>query len=201
MTATILVVDDDPAIRDIFTAFLEMKGFRVFTAPGGIECLELQKTQKPDLILLDLMMEPMDGWQTLLAIRSTPVSRDIPVIIITGKQPVPDDILQYGGMIEDFIVKPVEFPTLVTTLPRIIEEDRELGHLITQKKEEGMNPAFIAEYMHLLRLVRITHNLMKRFREISWADQIFLPKKEERLMLLHSWLGIPDRFFTTGEGK
>ena len=69
---TVLIVDDDPAIREIFTVYLEMEGYRILAAAGGMECLDLLKTQKPDLILLDMMMEPMDGWETLLAIRSQP---------------------------------------------------------------------------------------------------------------------------------
>jgi response regulator RpfG family c-di-GMP phosphodiesterase len=145
-------------------------------------------------------MEPRDGWETLLAIRTFPVSRGIPEIITTGKQPVPDEILQYSGRIEDFILKPVEFRTLVITLPRIIEMNRELGHLTTKKKEEGTDPAIIAEFTYLLRLVRITHNLMKRFGEISWADQIFLPKKEGRLKWLLSRLEIPDLFLNGERG-
>jgi CheY-like chemotaxis protein len=200
MTATIPVVDDYPAIREIFTVFLEMRGFRTFTAPGEIECLELKKIKPPALILRDLMMEPRDGWETLLAIRTFPVSRGIPEIITTGKQPVPDEILQYSGRIEDFILKPVEFRTLVITLPRIIEMNRELGHLTTKKKEEGTDPAIIAEFTYLLRLVRITHNLMKRFGELSWADQIFLPKKEGRLKWLLSRLEIPDLFLNGERG-
>lgn len=201
MMDTILIVDDDPAIREVFTAFLDMGGFGTLTAPGGMECLDLQKTQKPDLILLDMMMEPMDGWETLLAIRSYPASRHIPVIIITGKQPVPEEILQYGGLIEDFIVKPVEFQKIVTSLPRTIERDKELGRLTAHKKEEGQDPAFIAEYTCLLRLVRITHRLIKRFGDIPWADRISLQKQEERLIWLHARLGVPDRFLERDERR
>jgi two-component system OmpR family response regulator len=63
---TILIVDDEPAIREIFTAYLERGGYTSLAVAGGMECLETLKTQKPDLILLDLMMEPMDGWETPL---------------------------------------------------------------------------------------------------------------------------------------
>jgi DNA-binding response OmpR family regulator len=139
------------------------------------------------------MMEPMDGWQTLRAIRSCPVSADTPVIIITGKQPVPEEILQYGGLIEDFVVKPVEFHKILSSLPGIIGESRYLSSLIAQKREEGQDPGFIDEYPRVLRLVRITHHLIKRFRDIPWADRISLKKQEERLFLLHARLGFPDR--------
>jgi two-component system OmpR family response regulator len=197
---TILIVDDEPAIREIFTAYLEMKGFNALTVTGGRECMDLLKMQKPDLILLDMMMEPMDGWETLLAIRSDPASRHIPVIIITGKQPVPEEILQYGGMIEDFIVKPIEFHKIITGLPRIIEDNKNLGLLTAQKKEEGGDPAFINEYPRVLRLVRVTHHLMKRFRDIPWTERISLQKQEERLIWLHNRLGFPAHLLEWDKG-
>jgi two-component system OmpR family response regulator len=191
---TILVVDDEPAIREIFSAYLGMKSFNSLTASGGMECLDLLKTQKPDLILLDMMMEPTDGWQTLLAIRANPASCHIPVIIITGKQPVPEEILQYGGLIEDFIVKPVEFHKFVTTLPRIIGEDKALARLTAEKRAEMQDPVLVDEYIRVLRLVRITHHLMKRFGDIPWADRINLQKQEELLAWLQVRLGIPDHY-------
>jgi two-component system OmpR family response regulator len=199
--STILIVDDEPAIREIFTAYLEMKGYSALTASGGKECIELLTKQKPDLILLDMMMEPMDGWETLMAIHSNPASRPIPVIIITGKQPVPEEILQYGGMIEDFIVKPIEFHKIVPSLPRIIENNKNLGLLTAQKKEDGGDPAFIDEYPRVLRLVRVTRHLMKRFRDIPWAERISLQKQEERLRWLHNRLGFPDCILECEEGQ
>jgi CheY-like chemotaxis protein len=198
---TVLVVDDDPAIREIFTAYLEMGGYTVIAVSGGQECLELLKTRIPDLILLDLMMEPMDGWETLRGIRRQPGTGQIPAMIITGKQPVPEDILQYGGLIEDFIVKPVEFSRLAASLPCTIEKVRDLDQVVSRKKAEGLDPALIAEYSSLLRLVRITYNLIGRFAGIPWAGRISLQTQEERLLLLHNRLGVPDRFLKRDNGE
>jgi two-component system, OmpR family, response regulator len=197
---TVLVVDDDPAIREIFCAFLEMGGFATHAVSGGRECLDLLETQTPDLILLDLMMEPMDGWETLRAIRHHPAAGQVPVMIITGKQPVPEDIIQYGDMIEDFIGKPVEFDKLVACLPPTLEKIRDLQRMAAQKKEAGTDPALIAEYTRLLRLVRITQNMIRRYREIPWAERISLQKQEDRLVSLHTLLGFPDIFLVQEKG-
>jgi len=191
---SVLVVDDDPAIREIFTAFLIQKGMSAIAVSGGRECLDLLKNQMPDIILLDLMMEPMDGWETLREIRNHPFAGQVPVIIITGKQPVPADILEYGGMIEDFIGKPLDFVRLVACLPQTLEKIRDLNRTAAQKQEAGMDPARIAEYTRLLRLVRITTTLIRRHKDKSWAEQVFLEKQEERLAVLHAILGFPDRF-------
>jgi two-component system OmpR family response regulator len=199
MTDTILIVDDDPAIREIFTLYLESVGYKILTAPGGMECLEMLKTQKPDLVLLDLMMEPMDGWETLLAIRHNPSPCYVPVIIITGKQPVPEEILQYGVLIEDFIVKPVDFKRIAESLHCIIEKDRDLGREIDRVKTGEQDPELLGEYTRLLRLVGVVHNLKKRLKNPLWADRIPLKQQEERLQWLHKKLGLPDRLLEWDE--
>lgn len=198
---TVLVVDDDPAIREIFMAFLNRGGITATAVSGGQECLDLLKTMKPDLILLDLMMEPMDGWETLRAIRHHPLAGQVPVMIVTGKQPLPADILQYGGLIEDFIGKPIEFDKLVAGIPVTLEKIRDLQLISVQKKEAGMDPALIAEYTRLLRLLRIMQNLIRRYGDISSADRVSLKKQEERLASLHTLLGFPDRFLEWGERR
>jgi two-component system OmpR family response regulator len=199
--SSILLVDDDPAVREIFTAYLENGGYHVFSVSGGEECLRLLKTCRPDLILLDLMMEPMDGWQTLLAIRHNPATSRIPVLIVTGKQPEPGEIMQYGGMIEDFIIKPLEFGTIIATLHRIIEDTHELEQEIYRKTREKQDPELIGEYISLLHLVRITARLSKRFRFRQWADRTLVRNREEHLRELHTRLGLPDHFLERDNGR
>lgn len=197
---TILVVDDDPAIREIFCAYLGMHGFTALAAAGGAECLDLLKTRKPDLILLDLMMEPMDGWETLLAIRHNPSYHDIPVIIITGKQPAPEEIVQYGGFIEDFILKPVDFTLVVACLNRIIEKDRDLQREIDRIRNDNPDQELLDEYIRLLRFIRGAHTLKKRYRDRQWADRITLARQEERLLQLHKKFNMPDYLLERDEG-
>lgn len=189
---TILIVDDDPAIREIFTLCLEMSGFTIFAEPGGRECMDLLRTQKPDLILLDMMMEPMDGWETLLAIRTYPASRQIPAIIITGKEPTAEEILQYGILIEDFILKPVDFKKIADSFHHIIKRDQVLLREIERMKKEDQDPELLNEYAHLLRLVRVAGNLMKQSMDRPWRDRIPLNQFEERLQWLHKKMGFPD---------
>jgi len=69
---TILIVDDSPMIVDVFATMLQRGGYKPITSLSGEECLEVLKTTPPDLILLDIMMEPMDGWETLEKIKSQP---------------------------------------------------------------------------------------------------------------------------------
>jgi two-component system, OmpR family, response regulator len=197
---TVFIVDDDPAIQEIFTTYLKLEGFDAVAMSGGNECLTRLATRSADLILLDMTMKPIDGWQTLMAIRQYPSATHIPVIMITGKLPVPENIIQFGGLIEDFIVKPVDFGKVVASFRHTIETTKDLDQIAAQKKEDGYDPLSVAEYIRLLRLVRITHFLIKRFSEIQWAYRISLQKQEEQLKRLHSLLDFPDYLLAWREG-
>ena len=142
-------------------------------------------------------MEPMDGWETLLAIRQHPPSIEIPVIVITGKQPTPEEILQYGIFIEDFIMKPIDFELITRSFHRIIEKNKELGLEIDRIKNRGQDLELLDEYPHLLRLVRVTHNLKRRLDNRQWAERIPLKKLEDRLQWLHTDLGFSGSYSNT----
>jgi len=104
---TVLIVDDNPDIRDVFTTFLTISGFSTLTASGGEECLELLKKTHPDIILLDIMMEPMNGWETLTQIKNQPDCKDIPVFMVSGKVLSEDEWKKYDGQYKMYIMKPV----------------------------------------------------------------------------------------------
>jgi CheY-like chemotaxis protein len=80
----ILIVDDDPDAREIFRYTLRSMGISTQEAYNGVEALEHIKVRRPDLIVLDLMMPLMDGFQVLTHLRSDPITRLIPIIVITG---------------------------------------------------------------------------------------------------------------------
>jgi DNA-binding response OmpR family regulator len=186
-------VDDDPAIREIFTEYLRMEGYDTLEAPGGRECQDVLEQRKPDLILLDLMMEPMDGWTTLQAIRNSPAHAWIPVIIITGKSPVPEEIYRYGFFIEDYIVKPIDFRQAAASLQQIIAAKRDLRVELDRIGLREKDPEVLDEYSRFISLVRVAHRIWKRFKDPQSGDQAFLVKKEEHLQWLHKQLGLPDR--------
>ncbi|MEW5850074.1 MAG: response regulator [Myxococcota bacterium] len=81
---TILVVEDEYAIMDALAALLQDEGYRVLTAAHGKEALEVMSRDKPDVVLLDLMMPVMDGMTALQAIRADPQLRDVPVIVMSA---------------------------------------------------------------------------------------------------------------------
>lgn len=157
----ILVVDDSPMIVDVFVAMLERGGYRPTAAYSGPECLEILKDMKPDLILLDIMMEPMDGWETLENIKSNNDTKDIPVMMLTAKQLTPEEAQEYGAYIEDYVMKPTTHRQLYEAIEYILKRRDEISQKIEEAKEAGIEDKIIEEYERLSKSVDVSRRLLK----------------------------------------
>ncbi len=112
----VLVTDDDPDIQQITRLNLEHEGFEVVQATTGAECLEVVRRQPPDLILLDLMMPEMDGFETCRRLKSMPSSVDIPVIVCTARDMLTDKLKAFSFKADDYLVKPYPFEELLSRI-------------------------------------------------------------------------------------
>ena len=110
---TVLVIDDDPAVRDLMQRFLVKEGFRVVLAATGDEGLRLARELRPDAITLDVMMPGLDGWGVLTALKADPQLAEIPVVMLTI---VDDKNLGYALGAADYLTKPIERDRLVSVL-------------------------------------------------------------------------------------
>jgi two-component system, OmpR family, response regulator len=166
---TILIVDDNPSIVAIFVRMLEQGGYRTFSAGSGEETLKILENARPDMILLDIIMEPMDGWQTLERIKPlSPVNASIPVLMLTSKDLTPDDAEQYGHYFEDYIKKPITRQELFEAIERFFLHRDRMEIQLQIAGEAGADPGTIEEYRNLCsdidaqkRLVRILRNVMR----------------------------------------
>jgi CheY-like chemotaxis protein len=112
---TVLVIDDDDAVRDLLERFLGNEGFRVVSAGGGEEGLRLARELRPDVITLDAIMPGMDGWSVLANLKADPDVSHIPIVMLTM---VHDKSLGYALGAADYLTKPVERQRLVSVLKR-----------------------------------------------------------------------------------
>jgi len=158
---TILVVDDSPFIVDVFVTMLERGGYRTVAAYGGDECLEILKTVTPDLILLDIMMEPVDGWETLERIKENPKTKDIPVLMLTAKQLTPTEAQEYGIYIEDYVLKPITHRELYDAIEHVLKRQQSIRSDIDLAKQSGFDADIIAEYARLSKSIDVNKRLMK----------------------------------------
>ena len=118
-TSTVLVIDDDSAVRDLMSRFLGKEGFRVVAAGGGEDGLRLARELRPDVITLDVLMPGMDGWSVLAALKADAALAEIPVVMLTM---LDDRNLGYALGAADYLTKPIDRERLVAVLERYHRE-------------------------------------------------------------------------------
>ena len=130
-------------------------------AYGGEECIEILKTVTPDLILLDIMMEPVDGWETLERIKENRLTKDIPVLMLTAKQLTPNEAQEYGIYIEDYVLKPITHRELYDAIEHVLKRRQTIKSEIDTAKQSGFDPEIISEYARLSKSIDVNKRLMK----------------------------------------
>jgi twitching motility two-component system response regulator PilH len=115
----ILIVDDSPTERYFLTDILIKNGFSVSTAANGEEALQKIKADKPELILMDVVMPGQNGYQVTRLITRDPLTRDVPIIICTSKGQETDRIWGLRQGARDYIVKPVNMVELLVKISAI----------------------------------------------------------------------------------
>ena len=113
----VLIVDDDSNICNLLRIYLEKEGFEILTAGDGEKALELFETTQPDLILLDIMLPKLDGWQVCREIRK---NSQCPIIMLTAKDDTFDKVLGLELGADDYIVKPFETKEVVARVRAVL---------------------------------------------------------------------------------
>ena len=140
MAKRVLVVDDELALLRLVDQVLTEKGYEVLTVRNGQEALRVLFDQKPDVVLLDVVMPGMDGWQTCSRIRDV---SDVPIIMITGKRCSEDDIvrgLDYGA--DEYLVKPIGNRELVARVRAALRR-AELPSLEDKRKKVSYGDEYL----------------------------------------------------------
>jgi len=119
---TVLVVDDDRPMRALCRASLEEAGFRVLEAAGGEEALESVRDERPDLILLDIMMPGISGWEVTSALLADRSTDQIPIIFISARRELADRVRAFGLGAQDYVTKPFDPTALATTVAKTLAE-------------------------------------------------------------------------------
>jgi two-component system alkaline phosphatase synthesis response regulator PhoP len=172
----ILLVDDEPDILEIIGFNLEREGYEVFTAPNGRKALEIARKQKPDLVLLDVMMPEMDGMDTCRELREDPNLKDTLIAFLTARNEDYSQIAGFDAGADDYISKPIKPRVLVSRVKALLRRQS-----VSETATAKPNLAGI---------------VIDKERYVVFKDgvELSLPKKEfELLALLASQ---PGRVFT-----
>jgi len=120
---SILCVEDEPEMIDLIRLILGRRGFEVKGATGGIEGLRMIKEDPPDLVLLDLMMPDMDGWEVYQQIKADELTKGIPVIVVTAKAQSIDKVLGlHIAKVDDYIAKPFSPQDLLNSIEKVLQK-------------------------------------------------------------------------------
>ncbi len=120
----ILVAEDDPSVRKMTADFLAKRGYAVTTAEDGVAACEAAATQKPDVVVLDLLLPRRDGYAVLLHLRSQPATKSIPVVILSGESAEEHEQVALALGANGYIPKPFASEKLLAMIESVLKEGR-----------------------------------------------------------------------------
>ena len=178
MKTRILLVDDDPNIRQLVNLYLEKEGFEVSMTDRGDTALDLFRQSPPSLMLLDVMLPGMDGWQVCREVRKT---SNLPIIMLTARDETFDKVLGLELGADDYLIKPFDSKELVARVKAVLRRG------IRQPAEQ---PAASAKVVHLPDLTVNLTNYSVTYK----GKNLEMPPKE--LELLYFLVSSPNQVFT-----
>jgi DNA-binding response OmpR family regulator len=117
----VLIVDDEPDIVSLLGLHLKLNGYSVFQANNGLKGLETASLEKPDIIILDVMMPEMDGFEVAKKLKENPETNDIPIIFLTARTQTDDKIKGLMVGADDYMIKPFDFEELELRIKRTLK--------------------------------------------------------------------------------
>lgn len=162
----LLVVDDSPDNLEILSTRLRFRGYAVETATGGREALERISRRPPDLVLLDVMMPDLDGFEVTRRIKRDPKLPFIPVILVTARDSTEDKVAGLDAGADDYLTKPINFPELearVRSMLRIKELQDELGEKNRELEQLSISDGLTGLFNHR-HLQELVHEEFERAR-------------------------------------
>jgi CheY-like chemotaxis protein/MinD-like ATPase involved in chromosome partitioning or flagellar assembly len=141
MAEKILIVDDDMETLRLVGLMLQRQGYQIVAASNGTQALGLTRNEKPDLIVLDVMMPDMDGYEVTRQLRQDKETLDIPIILFTAKSQVDDKVTGYEVGADDYLTKPVHPAELVAHIKALLARGKNRA---AAPQEKGYSIGFIA---------------------------------------------------------
>jgi len=124
----ILVVDDEPSILETIKFHLEISDYDVLSAVDGMEALKLARTEKPDLILLDLMLPKMDGFKVCKMLKMDRRYKNIPIVMLTAKAGSIDEVEGYQSGADAYVKKPFDLEALGSVVEEMLEKGENMNN-------------------------------------------------------------------------
>lgn len=133
MDRKILVIEDDPGALRLMVYTLQHEGYKVLTAPNGLEGLKKAKEERPDLIVLDVMLPGIDGFEICHRLRAEPQTAHLPILMLSGKEKEIDKATGLKVGADDYLTKPAGRSEIVSRVETLLAQKKRR----TQKKDNG----------------------------------------------------------------
>ena len=170
----ILVVDDEKNICDLLRMYLEKEGYAVVMAHNGLDAVKMFSTENPDLVLLDIMLPQLDGWQVCREIRKT---SEKPIIMLTAKDEVFDKVLGLELGADDYVTKPFDTKEIVARIKAVL------------RRTSAVKEADVKEVKYDKLSVNLTNYQLT-------VDGVVVDTPPKELELIYYLASNPDRVFT-----
>jgi len=119
-----MIIDDDPVIRELLYFNLSVRGYEVISCANGQKALEIFAQEKPDLILLDVMMPGMDGWEVLKILRDHYDSSDVKILMLTAKSTERDKLIGKSILkADEYVTKPFDLESLLKLIAESLQQE------------------------------------------------------------------------------
>ncbi|GIV66798.1 MAG: response regulator [Chloroflexota bacterium] len=190
MTEKILIVDDDLETLRLVGLMLQRQGYQVISAKNGKEGMVLAVKEHPDLIVLDIMMPDVDGYQVARDIRANPETADIPILMFTAKSQVDDKVTGYEAGADDYLTKPVHPAELIAHIKALLSRTRARVGKQVQKSatvigllaaKGGMGTSTLTLNLALAYFQRTRKEIIAaeiRAGQGTWAGELNFPNAE-----------------------
>lgn len=180
MSAQLLVVDDEPGLREAVKDYLQDSGFSVQVASNAREGWELVQKNPPDLVISDIMMPQVDGYQFLKQLREDPRFKTLPVVFLTAKGMTTDRIQGYQARVDAYLPKPFDPDELVAIVENLLERRA----AATEPAEDGETPD-IADLAHQIAQIKALLTQRQAIAQNPAAIKIdFTPREQSVLNLV-----------------
>jgi two-component system alkaline phosphatase synthesis response regulator PhoP len=158
----ILLVDDEPDILEFISYNLVKEGFEVFTCGNGKDAIQMARQERPQIIILDVMMPDLDGIETCRVIRETPELKDVLIAFLTARNEDYSQIAGFDAGADDYINKPIKPRVLVSRIKALLRRQGSLG----DEEIVEMNGFFIDREKYLIKKDNLSINLPKKEFEL-----------------------------------
>ncbi len=138
MAARILVADDDATLQKLLFHSLQMEGYDVIAANDGEEALVMVEREQPDLVILDVMMPKLNGFDVCRALRSKPETATLPVIMLSGLSDVEEKVTGLHSGADEYVTKPIDFRELSAHVSVLLRRNELLRKTVHEEECQGL---------------------------------------------------------------